>query len=49
MTANPILTATVIGAAAVQILAPAMLADTCCTNIPVALDPPAAMRRDVVR
>ena len=49
MTARSILRATVIGAAAVLMLAPAVLADTCCANVPVALDPPAAMPGDVVR
>ena len=37
------------GAAAVLLLAPAASADTCCANIPVKLDPPAAMPGDTVR
>lgn len=49
MTARSNLKATVIGIAAVLLLAPAVLADTCCANTPIGLDPPSAMPGDAVR
>ena len=49
MTVISILRATAMGITAVLLLVPVVLADTCCANIPVVLDPPAVMPRDVVR
>lgn len=49
MTARSTLRATMIGIAAVLLLAPPVLADTCCANVPVGLDPPSAMPGDTVR
>ena len=49
MTARSTLRAVVIGIAAVPLLAPAAVADTCCANIPVGLDPSSAMPGDTVR
>jgi hypothetical protein len=43
------LRATLIAGAAFLLLAPAVLADTCCANLPVGLDPRSAMPGDVVR
>jgi hypothetical protein len=48
MTARSTLRATVIGIAALLLLAPPALADTCCANIPVGMDPSAAMPGDTV-
>jgi hypothetical protein len=44
-----ILRAALIAAAALLLLAPAVLADTCCANIPVGLDPASAKPADTVR
>ena len=41
--------ATIICIAAVLALAPPVLADTCCANVPVELDPPSAETGDTVR
>lgn len=49
MTARSALRATLFGIAATLALAPAVLADTCCANVPVGLDPPSAMPGDSVR
>lgn len=49
MTARSTLRAVVIGIAAVLLLAPAALADTCCANTRVTLDPPSAKPGDAVR
>src|SRR5258705_12586754 len=49
MTARSSLRATVIAGAALLLLAHAVLADTCCANLRVGLDPPSAMPGDVVR
>ncbi|MCJ7711215.1 MAG: hypothetical protein MUQ32_10360 [Chloroflexi bacterium] len=49
MTARSTLRAVVIGIAAVLLLAPPVLADTCCANVPVKLDPPSAVSGDTVR
>ena len=49
MTARSTLRATIIGIAALLMLAPPALADTCCANVPVGLDPPSAMPGDIVR
>ena len=49
MTARSTLRATVIGIAALLLLAPPALADTCCANVPVGLDPPSAMPGDTVQ
>jgi hypothetical protein len=49
MTAGSTLRAVVIGIAAVLLLAPAALADTCCANTRVRLDSPSAKPGDAVR
>ena len=43
------LRATLIAGAAVLLLAPAVLADTCCANLPVGLDPLSAKPADTIR
>lgn len=48
MTTRSILRAMVIAIAAVLVVAPAVLADTCCANLPVGLNPRSAMPGDVV-
>ena len=49
MTARSTLRAMVIGIAAVLLLAPTALADTCCANTAVRLDPPSAQPGEAVR
>jgi hypothetical protein len=49
MTARSSFSATVIAGAAVMLLTTAVLADTCCANLPVGLDPSSAMPGDVIR
>jgi hypothetical protein len=49
MTARTTLRAMVIASAAILLLAPPVLADTCCANLPVDLDPTAAKPGDEVR
>lgn len=49
MTTRSMLRATMIAIAAVLLVAPAVVADTCCANLPVGLDPRSAMPGDVVR
>ncbi len=49
MTAGTTLRAMVIASAAILLLAPSVLADTCCANVPVDLEPRSAMPGDVVR
>jgi hypothetical protein len=49
MTARTNLRAMVIASAAVLLLAPPVLADTCCANLPVDIEPTAARSGDTVR
>lgn len=48
MTTRSVLRATVLAIAAVLLVAPAVLADTCCANIRVGLDPGFAKRGDII-
>ena len=49
MTVRSNLKATMLGIAAVLLLAPAVLAGTCCANTAIGLDPPSAMPGNAVR
>jgi hypothetical protein len=49
MRSGTILRSTLAAIVVVLLLAPPVMADTCCANIPVQLDPPSAMPGDTVR
>ena len=49
MAARTTLRAMIIGIVAVMLIAPPVLADTCCANVPVELDPTAAKAGDTVK